>query len=187
MPSRESQRTCPPTPPPAETTAYRGPKPSSEAPSGSPKGWLRYSREQSLLLPMHRLHRAPGALAGRRENLIRTDREAGPVKRLLATISLISVSINLHDTLETSEKEQSGPEKKEQTQAPEDRQCLGLVVGTWVSPGTLLPDRAGRQAQAPPNLPGSPCSGLGCFCQGQTQEHRVVQEKGQAQQALEQP
>lgn len=105
------------------------------------------------------------------------------MKRLLATISLISVSINLHDTLETSEKEQSGPEKKEQTQALEDRQCLGLVVGTWVSPGTLLPDRGGRQVQAP----GSPRSGLGCFCQGQTQEHRVVQEKGQAQQALEQP
>ena len=82
------------------------------------------------MLPTHGLRRAAGALAGRRENPDQNRQGGGPGKRLLATISLISVSINLYDTLETSEKEQSRLKKKEQAQAPEDRRCMGLVLGT---------------------------------------------------------
>lgn len=44
-------------------------------------------------------------------------------------ISLISVSVNLCEILETSEEEQSRLERKEHAQAPEKRKCLGLVLG----------------------------------------------------------
>ena len=78
--------------------------------------------------------RASGAPAGRRENPDQNRQGGSPGKRLLATTLLISVSINLYDTLETSEREQSRLEKKkkEQTRALEDRcldRCLGPVLG----------------------------------------------------------
>lgn len=60
-------------------------------------------------------------------------------------ISLISVSINLYNTLETSEEEQSRLEE-EAHQASKDRQCLGQMLGMGVSPGTRLPDSQWRHA-----------------------------------------
>lgn len=66
----------------------------------------------------------------RRENPDQNRQGGGPRKRLLTTvISLISLSINLCEILDTSEEEQSRLEKKEHAQAPEKRQCLGLVLG----------------------------------------------------------
>ena len=44
----------------------------------APEVLVRCSREKSLVLPTHGLHRAPGALAEGRENLIRTDRQVAP-------------------------------------------------------------------------------------------------------------
>lgn len=67
-------------------------------------------------------------------------------------ISLISISINLYNTLEISEEEQSRLEK-EAPQAPKDRQCLGLALGMGVSPGTLQPEGGGGVPQALPAPP----------------------------------
>ena len=107
MPTRESQPMCSPAPS-AETTK----QPQKQVPRQcrGPRSWC--SREQSLVLPTHKLHRASGAPAGRRENPDQNRQGGGPGKKLLATTLLISVSINLYDTLETSEREQSRLEKK---------------------------------------------------------------------------
>ena len=107
MPTRENQPMCSPAPS-AETTK----QPQKQVPRQcrGPRSWC--SREQSLVLPTHKLHRASGAPAGRRENPDQNRQGGGPGKKLLATTLLISVSINLYDTLETSEREQSRLGKK---------------------------------------------------------------------------
>ena len=118
-----------------------------------PKSWLWSSREQSLVLPTHRLHRAAGALAGRRENPDQNRQGGGPGKRLLATTLLISVSINLYDTLETSEREQSRLEKKRTDSGPGGQTVAGPGAGnagvSW--------DSAARQTVA---ARGRPCLSL---------------------------
>ena len=141
MPSRESQPMCSPAP---SSETRKQPQKQVPRQCRGPRSWC--SREQSLVLPTHRLHRASGAPAGRRENPDQNRQGGSPGKRLLATTLLISVSINLYDTLETSEREQSRLEKKRTDSGP-GGQMPGQVPGPSAGNVSVSWDSAARQWQ----------------------------------------
>lgn len=84
MPSGESQPACPRLLLLLRQGQKDAQEASSEALPGPPKAWLRYSREQSLVLPPHGLHRAAGALAGRRESPDQNRQGGGPLEEAVS-------------------------------------------------------------------------------------------------------